>query len=237
MLNAKTILLSVLGLGACAADENRSAVEKPTDAKSDSASKVCVALGEPETCDPCELAGWYGDNECDTFCTNPDPDCGASDVAAFLARPDLATGFGEKGVFAPSSNSTSYRNAFVATELTQATADAWAAAMAPMVGAGLAVHMTFPTDYRVGLAWSSVTVPVARSANADGSCSEFVSPNMALSTAAVNVFRWGGATATPVACSLGGSITVTVANSQVELEALVEFNDGTSWQRTLRAPY
>jgi len=32
--------------------------------------------------DPCADYGWYGDGVCDTFCPEPDPDCGSSECTA-----------------------------------------------------------------------------------------------------------------------------------------------------------
>ncbi|MFT7580845.1 MAG: sugar lactone lactonase YvrE [Myxococcota bacterium] len=49
------------------------ASELPSD-KAD--ARAQAATGEPNwPDDPCRLAGWYGDGECDTFCWEPDSDC------------------------------------------------------------------------------------------------------------------------------------------------------------------
>ena len=47
------------------------------DGKADSTAvaRICKEMGAPPDCDICELKGWYGDGECDTFCSSPDPDC------------------------------------------------------------------------------------------------------------------------------------------------------------------
>lgn len=41
-----------------------------------SASDVCEYFGYAQDCDICDSAGWYADGTCDTFCLNPDSDCG-----------------------------------------------------------------------------------------------------------------------------------------------------------------
>ncbi len=41
-----------------------------------------VDSGHPDygyECDVCDIYGWYGDGECDDFCSSPDPDCSTVD--------------------------------------------------------------------------------------------------------------------------------------------------------------
>jgi len=40
-------------------------------------SKLCKQHGQPLDCDVCQVANWYNDGECDSFCRNYDEDCGA----------------------------------------------------------------------------------------------------------------------------------------------------------------
>lgn len=48
---------------------------KPDDGKEDSVGRLCRDAGQPADCDICLIREWYGDGECDDFCTTPDPDC------------------------------------------------------------------------------------------------------------------------------------------------------------------
>jgi hypothetical protein len=81
------LLFSLVGLLAiavgCGTSETPSlnkADAAGADGKADgpSQAKMCEAMGEPANCDICEVAGWYGDTECDKFCSKFDPDCGPS---------------------------------------------------------------------------------------------------------------------------------------------------------------
>lgn len=77
--------MSVLLVALAACSSNKSdgpgtvdkAAAYSSKADTDLQRRLCRELGEPADCDVCDLAGWYGDQECDTFCNRPDPDCGA----------------------------------------------------------------------------------------------------------------------------------------------------------------
>jgi hypothetical protein len=44
--------------------------------------------GKSDGVDLCAYYGWYGDDECDTFCVLPDPDCGG-DACATVGCPEI----------------------------------------------------------------------------------------------------------------------------------------------------
>ena len=77
----RSLLLAttLAGLVACSVSPtySGSAIEKPEGGKADMGPKLCQLLGAPIDCDVCDIAGWYGDGECDEyeFCGQPDPDC------------------------------------------------------------------------------------------------------------------------------------------------------------------
>jgi len=49
----------------------------PMDAPSkDQVARDAVEGKSDFSLDWCQAKGWYGDGECDTFCDQPDPDCG-----------------------------------------------------------------------------------------------------------------------------------------------------------------
>lgn len=77
-----SLLLAVCAfLFGCKDDD---AVAKPNGAVE--ASRMCEDIGEDPDCDICEFYGWYGDGECDGFCSTSDVDCAADamvDDAAF----------------------------------------------------------------------------------------------------------------------------------------------------------
>lgn len=225
-------LASLLITVAACAGTAPSDVEKPTGGKADEVSRLCEALGEPTGCDPCDAAGWYGDGECDTFCPTADSDCDAapSEVAAFLAQTPLQTSWGESATGRLSFT----QNSFVVTELSQATADAWATTHASLVGSGLALHVTFTTDDSLEYSPWARTIALYKTVYDNGECS-VRSANDTQGAAVANVFRWTGATATPIACSRGGSITVSSANGKVLLHLLAELNDGTTVDQTFEA--
>ncbi len=73
-------------LAACGGDEaqpetNTESVTKP-GGKADLVilDRICVAEGFGEGCDLCAELDWYGDDVCDDFCQNPDPDCGGDEL-------------------------------------------------------------------------------------------------------------------------------------------------------------
>lgn len=74
-------LLAVLG--ACVAESDSSDLDKDVlrggKADSSATAKMCGGLGKDRDCDICAEAGWYADGECDTFCVEPDSDCGDAD--------------------------------------------------------------------------------------------------------------------------------------------------------------
>lgn len=69
-------------LAACASSTGSPSLDKAqlrgADGKADSSAegKICALIGAEPTCDLCDIAGWYGDGECDTFCQQHDSDCG-----------------------------------------------------------------------------------------------------------------------------------------------------------------
>lgn len=76
----KVVILLVCAFTfSCSADtpENEPVSKDQFGTKSDSSleERVCREAGEPSGCDVCEVQGWYNDNNCDTFCAQPDPDC------------------------------------------------------------------------------------------------------------------------------------------------------------------
>src|SRR5438552_10696712 len=62
---ARTSLVTLLLATACAQDPATGGMSK------DQARSVAKADGP----DYCQIYGWYGDGECDTFCAQRDPDC------------------------------------------------------------------------------------------------------------------------------------------------------------------
>lgn len=79
-------------LSGCMAETASSAVAKPADGKADAVSRLCADAGEPADCDICDVRSWYGDGECDEFCTSPDPDCG---TAAPVCSYDIVSPLGD----------------------------------------------------------------------------------------------------------------------------------------------
>lgn len=76
------LFFGLLVLAACSAATDEASVSKASlaqmggKADSSAVAALCEAIyGEP--CDLCERQGWYGDDICDAFCQQPDPDCGA----------------------------------------------------------------------------------------------------------------------------------------------------------------
>jgi hypothetical protein len=61
------VLGSIMGLMGCNGGGGKDSMSKD-DAKNMSKTDT--------TTDFCEIYQWYGDGVCDTFCVNPDPDCG-----------------------------------------------------------------------------------------------------------------------------------------------------------------
>jgi hypothetical protein len=79
MTNTASLTASLLVLvSACAGTGDTNLPTKSElGGKSDAdTSEVCRRVGQPADCDICEEMGWYGDGTCDSFCKNPDPDCG-----------------------------------------------------------------------------------------------------------------------------------------------------------------
>jgi hypothetical protein len=71
----------VVGLAACSS--------APDDALTK--AQVAQALGEGQDLGPvCAEQQWYGDGECDSWCPEPDPDCGGTSVACaeFIEAPN-----------------------------------------------------------------------------------------------------------------------------------------------------
>jgi len=230
-MNRAFLLSSVaVSLVACAADPiaTSSSVDKPNNGKEDSISRLCEELGEPATCDPCDAAGWYGDGECDTFCATPDTqDCPVSETAAFLAKTDLATSYRQvTGGY--------YYTSFIATELSQTTADTWADANAALVGNGLALHVRF--QHYSALTSTPQTFAIASSVNSNGECASWVEPaSVEHGVAHANVFHWSAAEPTAVVCSRGGAVIAKRVSGKVELTVLAELSDGTSLEQTFEA--
>jgi hypothetical protein len=64
------LVIFSLVLGGCTKNDDNNSMSKE-----EAASKAKT----DNTTDFCEIMGWYGDGVCDTFCLNPDPDCGAEE--------------------------------------------------------------------------------------------------------------------------------------------------------------
>ncbi len=64
------------------------------EGKADSSlgARVCKEAGLPADCDVCEVRGYYGDGECDTFCSSWDPDCGNACDRALKILDECAQG-------------------------------------------------------------------------------------------------------------------------------------------------
>ncbi len=75
-------VMLVVSFAACSSDKTKDplTIDKAAafgaKADTDLQRRICRELGYPADCDVCDLAGWYGDGECDTFCNKPDSDCG-----------------------------------------------------------------------------------------------------------------------------------------------------------------
>ena len=68
MMLRKLLVLAVIATGCADPDDGDKPLSKEEAAKLHGKSD---SFG-----DLCDLYGWYGDGTCDTFCVNPDPDCG-----------------------------------------------------------------------------------------------------------------------------------------------------------------
>lgn len=213
-------VIAVGGLVAC--DDSASDIEKPSDGKADESARLCALLGEPSTCDPCDVAGWYGDGVCDDFCALPDTDCPAiGDVTTFLASTGLATSYAEQQVSAPTVN---FHNRFVATTLPQSQADAWTQSGAAMVGDGYALQLMVSSIARIGSAHHYLMIR--------SSCPTLVPDWPEYPKAALDVVRWNAGTAERVACATGGSVYVGPRAGEAGVMRLafnVSFSDGTTW--------
>ena len=62
---------------ACTAEQEGPSMGKPVggEGKADAVDRLCADAGQPAGCDICVHRDWYGDGECDDFCSSPDPDC------------------------------------------------------------------------------------------------------------------------------------------------------------------
>jgi len=76
-----------LGAGAfagCALDEGGRTITRDQVAagKADGdTAALCLEIGADEDCDLCAELGWYGDDACDDFCDQPDPDCAGGECS------------------------------------------------------------------------------------------------------------------------------------------------------------
>jgi hypothetical protein len=230
-------LLVPLALAGCQESEVQD-IEKPSGGKADEIERLCEALGEPTTCDPCDVANWYGDGVCDDFCAMPDTaDCPApvSTLASFLAAPDPV-----KSLYSVFQNSE-YTYRFVATDLTQGTADAWTETRAAMIGDGHALHLAFLAYPGINNA-QTTTIALQSTTSSTGACSPYYSSLDYLGTGSkLNIVHWQGAKATTVACTVGGSVAarwIDAAQDQIEFTFNVQFSDGTTWiDRKLTVDY
>lgn len=222
-------LVLVTSLCACSAvDPAADDVAKPTDDKADTGQKICVELGQPATCDPCDAAGWYNDGECDTFCKTPDPDCSASsEVATFLARNTYTTAWGVPEEHPDGFGDYIATHTMVATTLSQGNANAWAKHYAPMIGTGLGLHFTFQAREAPG----APLIKVRNATDANGDCLPVTPrPQSNNDYSEVNVFTWAGGVAHPVACSTAGSVLVHFGPGYTNTYTFnVQFNDGSAW--------
>lgn len=73
------VTLCCVVFSGCAGDTDDGLTDsgKPEDGKEDAVGRLCRDAGLPADCDICTEREWYGDGECDDFCSNPDPDCEA----------------------------------------------------------------------------------------------------------------------------------------------------------------
>jgi len=86
------LLLSILVAVGCAGAPEPSAADKPQDAKADAVDRLCRDAGAPDGCDICAVRGWYGDGECDEFCSGDDLDCS---LPSGTCSWDIASPIGE----------------------------------------------------------------------------------------------------------------------------------------------
>lgn len=82
MSRISLICLLALTLAACGftGDDKEPGADEPS-------KKDIAQITEPGQ-DYCDLYDWYGDGVCDEFCTQPDPDCGATCLAYPSCGPD-----------------------------------------------------------------------------------------------------------------------------------------------------
>lgn len=78
MSHTRTIFPALLLLAGCSVDSTPDAGDgETTPSKSDVAQGVVDGKADLFGYDTCERHGWYGDGECDWYCSDPDPDCAA----------------------------------------------------------------------------------------------------------------------------------------------------------------
>jgi hypothetical protein len=229
----KLALLALpLTLVACqAADSETPSIEKPTDSKADDPDKLCAALGEQPGCDVCDVAGWYGDGECDHFCTNPDTaDCavGPQDATAFLAATDV-----------PAAKMSRYIDTYrletnmVVTPLSSDDVHGWLDAKAPMIGTGLALHLTFRHDSAFTNTGANEETIVVDDHFQNGACIDGdLGPGEDDVDFPFAVYKWENLHATAVACPRGGSIRINPGTSDsapMKVTFNVLWSDGSAW--------
>jgi hypothetical protein len=87
--------------------------EQFVGAKADGVAAICQKYGYAPNCDLCELAGWYGDGQCDRklveerVCLRADPDCYAADAGI----PDTYAPYADAGVVCGDGECEGYEDA------------------------------------------------------------------------------------------------------------------------------
>lgn len=156
------------------------------------------------------------------------------DVLGFIERTDLVEGAYSTTFGFGSGVEHTFR--YVATDLSEASAAAWANAEASMVGDGLAFHVGGriyagdSNDVQAG-SISDDTAP-------DGSCLPDLAPTAGPALADreihIGLFSWTGGTARPVACGKAGSVTFTPSPRSITISA--QLNDGSVIEGAIPVP-
>jgi hypothetical protein len=85
----------IFAIGACSSDDAENSWDKAEMSQSggkydaDLEAKICKEHGQPSDCDVCQVANWYNDGACDSFCRNYDlEDCGGECLTATDCKED-----------------------------------------------------------------------------------------------------------------------------------------------------
>lgn len=220
-----------------------------TDTRVANAGTTCVGKVQcgsgtqlsADTCavDSAQVCGsgttWSG-SQCVTSPSNPS-------FAAFTA------GSSHTGSFFDRDNSTSFNilhsYRFVATDLTQGTADGWSEVLAPMIGSGGALHLKWNHNTSLAVSATPETIAFRNGTDSAGHCKSGLEPdsepNSNIDGTYVNFFGWNSTTASVAVCGSGGSVNFVrelTTPQRIKMTFNVQFSDGSTWiNKVLYAEY